>query len=253
MGSFTLGLFLSITIYRLFFHRIRHFPGPLLAALSKLGHSYQCRYSQNHIVLERLHQRYGDFVRTGPSEITIFHPEVLQKLNAPGSKCTKSDWYDFLRPHMGITTIRDNQFHDQRRRLWSKAFATPQLIRYEEGIVAHARQLDVVLAAAAAKKTVVNFSDYVYWFSFDVMGLFALSRSFDMLHREEWHNSVFMLRRATALIGPFSPVPWLGRVGFTFLKGYWVVKDWHTMIAWCHSRMKERIQVQYRTPSRSKF
>lgn len=30
----------------------------------------------NHTLLEKLFHKYGDFVRTGPSEITVFHPDV---------------------------------------------------------------------------------------------------------------------------------------------------------------------------------
>ena len=59
------GLFCSITVYRLFFHRLRHFPGPRLAAVSKLWHVYQCRDSRNHLVLESMRREYGTFVRTG--------------------------------------------------------------------------------------------------------------------------------------------------------------------------------------------
>jgi tryprostatin B 6-hydroxylase len=59
------GMFTSITIYRLFFHRIRHFPGPRAAAFSKLWSVYQCRDSRNHLFLDGLHKKYGNFVRTG--------------------------------------------------------------------------------------------------------------------------------------------------------------------------------------------
>lgn len=59
------GMFTSISIYRLFFHRIRHFPGPRAAAVSKLWSVYQCRDSRNHLFLDDLHKKYGNFVRTG--------------------------------------------------------------------------------------------------------------------------------------------------------------------------------------------
>lgn len=65
LSCYMIGLFSSITIYRLFFHRLRHFPGPRLAAVSKLWHVFKCRDSRNHLVLESMNQQYGSFVRTG--------------------------------------------------------------------------------------------------------------------------------------------------------------------------------------------
>ena len=61
-------LFTSIAIYRLVFHRLAGFPGPLTARVTKLWHVWACRGSQNHLVLDTLHQKYGDFVRTGESQ-----------------------------------------------------------------------------------------------------------------------------------------------------------------------------------------
>lgn len=61
---------------------------------------------------------------TGPNEITIFDPEGLQRLDGPGNKNTKSVFYDFLLPNVGIETIRDKAWHDERRRIWTKAFST---------------------------------------------------------------------------------------------------------------------------------
>ena len=64
-ACYLIALFTSIVIYRIYFHRLRHFPGPRLAATSKLWHVWQCRDSRNHLVLEKLRQQYGSFVRTG--------------------------------------------------------------------------------------------------------------------------------------------------------------------------------------------
>ena len=59
------GLTLSICIFRLCFHRLSAFPGPWLARISKLWHVYKSKESQNHLLLEDLREKYGDFVRTG--------------------------------------------------------------------------------------------------------------------------------------------------------------------------------------------
>lgn len=65
ISTYATSLFTSMTIYRIFFHRLRHFPGPFWAKMSKFWHVGKCIGSQNHLVLDALHKKYGDFVRTG--------------------------------------------------------------------------------------------------------------------------------------------------------------------------------------------
>ncbi|MCJ1373406.1 hypothetical protein MMC20_004634 [Loxospora ochrophaea] len=260
---FTCSLFSSIIIYRTLFHRLRHFPGPKIAAVTKLWHAYHCLNGKNYLFLQRLHQQYGDFVRTGfnssafpgmvmahtsnllsgPNEVTVFTPDVLVKLNGPGNSNLKSAWYDILLPEFGVATIRDRKFHDQRRRFWTSGFSGKELAVYQQRIVQHAIQLETIIANAASSKTVVDFKSIAYWFSFDVMGLFAFDRSFDMIEQGEWRYAVDMLRRAFAIVAPVSPVPWLAHIGFTFLRGRWIVKSWHSMIDWCRDQMMERVNL----------
>jgi hypothetical protein len=65
MSIFTLSLLSSIALYRVFFHKLKNFPGPRLAAVSKLWHSANCVGAKNHLLLEQMRKQYGDFVRTG--------------------------------------------------------------------------------------------------------------------------------------------------------------------------------------------
>ncbi len=63
--AYALSLYTSIIIYRICFHRLRRFPGPSLARVSKLWHVYRARQSLNHQLMQDLHKKYGSFVRTG--------------------------------------------------------------------------------------------------------------------------------------------------------------------------------------------
>lgn len=141
ISPYLLSLFLSIIVYRLFFHRLREFPGPLGARVSKLWHAWYARTSQNHLLLDRLCRDYGTFVRTGqiytlsfcqymlksrigPEELTIFDPEALWAMSAPGSACIRTPFYDAVLPMKSLANVRDPGVHDQRRRIWDQAFST---------------------------------------------------------------------------------------------------------------------------------
>ena len=139
--SYLAALFASMIVYRVHFHRLRSFPGPRLAKVSKFWHVYQARHSMNHHLMERMHSQYGSFVRTGeltlllyseqgylmgagPSELTVFVPEALPALDGPKNTCTKSAWYDLIQPLKALNTIRSKAEHDWRRRSWDKGFTT---------------------------------------------------------------------------------------------------------------------------------
>jgi len=59
------ALFLSIVIYRLAFHRLRHFPGPLGAKITKGYGLWMARNVKFGEELCKLHDIYGDAVRVG--------------------------------------------------------------------------------------------------------------------------------------------------------------------------------------------
>lgn len=64
----SVGIFTSMTIYRLFFHRIRRFRGPILARISRFyAFHLSGKNVQYHVELSKLHKQYGDFIRTGKS------------------------------------------------------------------------------------------------------------------------------------------------------------------------------------------
>jgi hypothetical protein len=66
------GLFGSMTVYRLFFHRLRAFPGPVAARVSAFWvikeHIPNMKF---YVKVRELHDQYGDFVRISRLPITL--------------------------------------------------------------------------------------------------------------------------------------------------------------------------------------
>ncbi|KAL8793202.1 MAG: hypothetical protein Q9195_004232 [Heterodermia aff. obscurata] len=183
-------------VYRVFFHPLRKFPGPSAASISKLWHVAKCRNSKNHLLMEELFTKYGSFVRI----------EILpQILDGPKNAFSKPAWYDNLRPYTGLNTHRSKIVHEHRRRIWDQGLTTKALGSYEKQVKIYATQLEDVIGQHAGQAIEIN--PFFYWFSFDVMGQFAFSKSFGMLKSQTWHESVQLLRAGLALVWPFSPVP----------------------------------------------
>lgn len=87
-GAYLAALFTSMSVYRLFFHKLARFPGPKLAAVSKLWHVWNVRKSTNHLFMTALHKKYGSVVRTGKSQAVESRPQkdgnfMLRTIKAP--------------------------------------------------------------------------------------------------------------------------------------------------------------------------
>jgi hypothetical protein len=59
-------ILIYVAAYRLSpFHPLAQYPGPIQNKLSKLTMSYMTAIGQQHFYIRKLHERYGDIVRTG--------------------------------------------------------------------------------------------------------------------------------------------------------------------------------------------
>ena len=123
-AAYSIAMCSSILIYRIFFHPLRHFPGPMTMRMSKVGHIFRSRMLDNHHQMDKLYKKYGDIVRTGPNELTIFKPEAYAALHGQQSKCTKAAWYDVLKPNESMHSTRVKANHGRQKRMWERAFSS---------------------------------------------------------------------------------------------------------------------------------
>lgn len=128
-ASLISGVFTSTIVYRAFIHRLtRHgFPRLFVARLSQLYQTaLACKRPRLCDEVEVLHKKHGDFVRTGPTEVSIADPKAMVAIHGTNTKpgvCTKGPWYDMLYPKVTLQATRDRQLYLQRRKLWDQAFS----------------------------------------------------------------------------------------------------------------------------------
>lgn len=97
-SSYIASLYASLLIYRLCFHPLRRFPGPIGCKISSAWFATYLRGQDAFRQLEALHKKYGNFVRVGSNDISIAHPKAVQVIYGLGTKCRKADWYDLTYP-----------------------------------------------------------------------------------------------------------------------------------------------------------
>ncbi|KAI1149355.1 cytochrome P450 [Nemania diffusa] len=256
IGSYAGGLFSSIIIYRKYFHRLRHFPGPPLAAITKFWHVQKCLGGKNHLLLGKLFEQYGPIIRTGPGELTIIDAAIPDVIGGPKSRCTKAPWYDIFLPDVTVAATRSVTHHDARRRIWDRGFSPKALVVYEERIISHAELLAAQIESVVCDNTstdssdeaIINVTEWFAWFAFDVMGEFAFSRSFQMLQDRKWHSKIRLMVDGFAMLVPASPVPWLAIFAKSIKPRLPLARDWFLLLQWCAECMDQRLEMKGQRP-----
>ncbi|RDW74721.1 cytochrome P450 [Aspergillus mulundensis] len=205
------AVYISMILYRALFHRLRTFPGPFLARLSNFYATY-LNFRKLHMYeeVEKLHAQYGDYVRLGPTELSITDPEAVVALYGPQAQLSKGPWYHVLHPRVSLQTERDKKVHARRRKVWDMGFSSKALRNYEDRVSKYTAQLIDTVERAASTKMELDMSKWFNYYSFDVMGDMAFGKSFDMLVNGE--DTYFL----TALHGDMTSVGLFGRMQWLF-------------------------------------
>lgn len=122
VSTYIVGVLMSMTIYRLFFHPLKSYPGPFLAKITQWYYVFKVGPKLNqHWYLESLHKQYGEYVRIGPNAISVADPAIVDMAFGPSTKFRKSNWYMVGYPITSLQQMTDIHLHDRRRRHgWDK-------------------------------------------------------------------------------------------------------------------------------------
>ncbi|KAL4738341.1 cytochrome P450 [Aspergillus similis] len=210
-SSFNVGLFASIIVYRAFFHRLRHFPGPWMAKTTRISAVLRAvERTQSHLDLREMHRKYGDFVRTGPREISVNRPSAVQLTGGPLSACTKPTWYSHVSDDItkiSLNSTRDPDVHRRRRRAWDRGFSMKALPTYEPRLQ---HKVDVLNSQIRSRlNRPLNIAQWTMYLAFDVMGLVGFSKDFRQLEDAVEHAAIKELHGQMLILGILRPVPWV--------------------------------------------
>lgn len=122
---------LAIITYRIYFHPLSQYPGPLLARFTRLRLTYYV-LTGNHIYdTERLHLKYGDVVRVAPDELSYIATAAWKDIQGH-----KSGRGDMEKDHVFFNTISAGPLalpalrrtrHGEIRRLVAHSFSAAAL------------------------------------------------------------------------------------------------------------------------------
>lgn len=157
------------------------------------------------------------------------------------SRCRKGPWYSGS-AHIGgasTQTTRDKEEHKRRRKAWDHAFNAKALREYEPRLNRHAIALMSQLKEQA-KQPSVRITNWVNFYSFDVMGDVGFSRSFGMVEKGEEDPMIKLLHESMSPLSIFGHINWGLNLATRTAAGAKALLD---HIDWTSKVLKERTKV----------
>ncbi|GME27678.1 cytochrome p450 [Neofusicoccum parvum] len=243
--AFTAGLYFSMSIYRLFLHRLRKFPGPWGAKLSRFYvTAASAKKVMYHKEIKQWHEKYGDFIRTGPRELAIVRKSAVQQIYGPASECVKSSWYTQVssdHTKISIHMTRDWNDHKQRRKAWDRGFSVKAMNTYEPRIASKVELLlDQIKSHIASSKPL----DATMWsnlLTFDIMGEVGFGKDFKGLETGIEHPAIKGIHDHMTALGILATVPWFLNL-LARIPG--ASAGYAPFFSWCHNEVRVK-QMKY--------
>ncbi|KAK1676524.1 cytochrome P450 [Colletotrichum godetiae] len=126
-----------IIVYRVFFHPLRKYPGPILYAASRLPQLSHFSLGSSHSMGVHLHKKYGPIVRIGPNQLSYIDPGAWKDIQ--GHRVGGRGGFPKDRALMGHQVHSDilhadDATHTRQRRIFSHAFSEKAL-REQESLI----------------------------------------------------------------------------------------------------------------------
>ncbi|KAK4500978.1 hypothetical protein PRZ48_006784 [Zasmidium cellare] len=208
----------SITVN---YRQLRQFKGPPLAALSRFWLFWEECSARLPKSQRAAIQRYGSPARIGPNLLVTDDPELIRHMNAPGSRWTRSAWYDAMKmdPRKdNVFSTRDEKLHAELKAKEAPGYNGRDIATLESDIDARISDL-IYLIKNTYNGVSMDFANVSRFFTLDVLSTVAFGRPFGFMAANEdlWGynklNASFMLilglQANHTSIYNFFTQPWL--------------------------------------------
>lgn len=206
--------FITLAAYRLLFHPLAKFPGPKLAAVTRLYEAYfdVLKNGQYTFKIAELHEKYGPIIRISPHELHVNDSSFFEKLYRQEGRWNKYDWsYDaFQKNYASICTV-DHEHHKRRRAAVNPFFSKASVSNRQDIVKARVDRLCVRISEYAESGSILNLGTSISAFTGDVATEFIMGKSYNNLDRQDFNiNMTNMLQSSGAMWRITKHVRFLG-------------------------------------------
>ncbi|KIP03758.1 hypothetical protein PHLGIDRAFT_225048 [Phlebiopsis gigantea 11061_1 CR5-6] len=214
--TYTLSAGLATSGYRLSpWHPLADVPGPRLWHITSLWLSWVSWKGRRYLILDRLHAKYGPYLRIGPDTISInslsaqyiysasAHMPKSESYRAPGHK--KQVALFFKQPN--------EKLHSDRKRVWQGLFTKDGISQLFP--VLEKRTYDLIQCMERRQSLdatgCIDLTECFYHWAYDLMGdmVFGGASKLEMMQHGDPSNLVTGGKIATAIVDSIGQTPWL--------------------------------------------
>ncbi|KAJ5941998.1 Averantin hydroxylase [Penicillium verrucosum] len=200
----SLGVALSyifgIVTYRIYFHPLSKYPGPKLAAATRLWWTWHQLRGKFPLTVHELHLKYGTIVRIAPAELSFTDADAWKEIygfrsGLPENRKDPCENTDADKRHPTIINA-GRKDHGDLRKLLSNAFSD-KVLKGQEPVLLH--YIDLLISRLHEVVEKDEPVDIVKWFNyvtFDIIGHLAFYEPFDCLKNTEYHPWMSMIFNA---------------------------------------------------------
>jgi len=172
---------------RIFFHPLRHIPGPLLPSLFAAPLFYQSVIGNRAKWIVQQHEKYGPVLRIAPNKVCVSSETGVKLIYS--NKALKSHAYDTFkyRDVKMCIGLLDVQRAHARRKAILPAFSRQNLLDMEPVIRRHLERFLGWLEKFDATNTPVDTFKWYRYLTFDVVTDIAFGQQIGMLTSEDSH------------------------------------------------------------------
>ncbi|KAF2183058.1 cytochrome P450 [Zopfia rhizophila CBS 207.26] len=219
---FTLGVSIASlsAIYNVFFHPLAGYPGPKLAAVTRLPWIRALLTGNIGKYTQDIHQRYGKVVHIAPNELSYITDRAWKDIysHRPGHILLPKYEALYHAPPGGVHGIltAPHERHQGIRRLLSHAFSENAL-REQEGLMTVYVDLLIrrLRQVCNSENDAVDMVSWYNWTTFDLLGDLAFGEPFGCLKHSAYHSwvsTIFESNKVHAMIYAANTYPSLFRV-----------------------------------------
>ncbi|KAK3937135.1 cytochrome P450 [Diplogelasinospora grovesii] len=169
---------LLVPCYRIWFHPLKDYPGPLLARISDSYGGFYALGRRLHLATFRDHKKYGPVMRHGPNKLIFSSPKAAQDIYN-NERVNKSRVYLLTLQASGVPSIfnvLDRRMHQVKRKLIGQAVSERAMRMFEPTMT---EQIDIflgellALSSKGSSPSPVNMTDRCKRLGIDIIGLLA--------------------------------------------------------------------------------